>query len=119
MKTVNAPYLYTGEGSAIDNYNRPKSQLKNIVQASRNSSKNNWGFFDKKNKQHRTILSQLRTLQWVVKNEKWGEVPDLNRFGEFLKSDKSPVRKPLKDMTPEEVSKIISCLDSITIKNFK
>ncbi|MDQ8012016.1 MAG: hypothetical protein REI96_06190 [Flavobacterium nitrogenifigens] len=116
MKTT--PYLYTGSGSAIDDYNKPKSELQNIVQGGR-SAKNNWGAFDKKNKLHLTILSQLRTLQWTTKSQKWGEVADINRLSDFLKSDKSPVNKPLTDMTQQELSKIISCFDSIITKHFK
>ncbi|MBP4137431.1 hypothetical protein [Flavobacterium geliluteum] len=113
--TATKPKLYTGTGSAIDNYNKPQQQLKNIVQ----SNAANWGLFDNKNRQHRTILSQLRTLQWVVPNDKWGEVPDINRLSEFLKSDKSPVNKPLKKMEEKELSKIISCFESMTTKKYK
>lgn len=116
---VKAPYLYAGSGSAIDDYNKPKNQLQNIVKGANKTSLKNWGLFDKTNKQHLTILSQLRQLQWVVESEKWGEIADINRLSEFLKSDKSPINKPLKDMIPEELSKIISCFNSIIIKHFK
>lgn len=116
---VNSPYVFSGSGSAIDDYDKPKKQLQNIIQGNRSTTLKNWGFFDKKNKQHLTILSQLRQLQWVVPNERRGEVPDLNRLSEFLKSDKSPVNKPLTDMTQQELSKIISCFDSIITKYFK
>jgi hypothetical protein len=75
-----------------------------------------WGAFDKNNNQHRYILSILRTANIVVKSEKWGEVPDtagwLNRF---LQSPKSPVKKPLKKMSPFEVSKIITALENVSI----
>ena len=67
----------------------------------------------------KTILSLLRQAQWVVKNEKWGEVPDINRLSEFLKSDKSPVNKPLKKMEPLEVSKIIEALKGIVKSKYK
>lgn len=118
MKTK-TPYVYTGSGSAIADYNKPKKELQNIVQGGRSKGKSCWGLFDKDNKQHRTILSQLRQLQWVVPNERRGEIPDLNRLSEFLKSDKSPINKPLTDMTPQELSKIISCFDSIINKHYK
>ena len=75
-----------------------------------------WGAFDKNNNQHRYILSILRTANIVVKSEKWGEVPDtagwLNRF---LQSPKSPVKKPLKKMSPTEVSKIITALEGVSL----
>ena len=65
----------------------------------------NWGAFDKNNSQHRYILSILRQANIVVKSQKWGEVPDtagwLNRF---LQSPKSPIKKPLKDMSKWELS---------------
>jgi len=118
MKTTRAPYVYEGSGSAIDDYMSPKKELQNIVQGNRSASKN-WGLFEKTNQQHRTILSMLRTLQWVVSSEKHGEVADIKRLSEFLKSDKSPVKKPLKEMEPKELSKIISCLESMTTKKFK
>lgn len=76
----------------------------------------NWGAFDKTNAQHRYILSILRTANIVVKSQKWGEVPDtagwLNRF---LQSPKSPVKKPLKKMSPYEVSKIITALENVSL----
>lgn len=111
------PRVYTGEGSAIDNYNNPKKELQTIVKGINGSS--NWGLFDKNNLQHKTLLSQLRTLQWVVPSNKWGEVADITRLGEFLQSDKSPVKKPLANMKPEEVSKIIECFKAMIRKKYK
>ncbi len=64
-----------------------------------------WGYFDNQNSQHRTILSLCRQAGWITPNEKHGEVPDLNRLSNFLKSPKSPVNKPLKKMTKQELSK--------------
>ena len=84
-----------------------------------NESPDNWGLFDKNNKQHLTILAQMRTAQWVVPNDKYGEVPDLERLSEFLKSDKSPIKKPLKQMQPWEVSKIIEAMKGIVKSIYK
>jgi hypothetical protein len=76
----------------------------------------NWGFFDPNNSQHKRIQSNLRAANIVVKNEKHGEVADMEGwFNRFLKSNKSPVKKPLKTMSPEEVSKIIKALDGVVI----
>ena len=119
MRATKSPYLFEGQGSAIDDYNAPKKQLQAIVQGGRTHSKSNWGLFDKDNQQHKTILSLLRQAQWVVKNDKWGEVPDINRLSEFLKSDKSPVCKPLKKMEPTEVSKIIEAFKGIVKSKYK
>lgn len=117
--TATKPTVFTGEGSAIDNYNTPKKQLTTILEGGRTHSKSNWGLFNKKNQQHKTILSLLRQAQWVVKNERYGEVADLARFSDFLKSDKSPVNKPLKDMEPSEVSKVIEALKGIVKSKYK
>ena len=117
--TATKAYVYEGQGSAIDDYNAPKKQLQTIVQGGRGHSKSNWGLFDKENQQHKTILSLLRQAQWVVPNGKWGEVPDINRLSEFLKSDNSPVNKPLKKMEPKEVSKIIEAFKGIVKSKYK
>ncbi|MFV8364792.1 hypothetical protein [Flavobacterium sp. XS1P27] len=119
MTATKKAYIYEGSGSAIDDYNAPKKQLQTIVQGGRGHSKSNWGLFDKNNQQHKTILSLLRQAQWVVPNGKWGEVPDINRLSDFLKSDKSPVNKPLKKMEPEEVSKIIEAFKGIVKSKYK
>jgi len=79
----------------------------------------NWGLFDKENKQHLTILAQMRTAQWVTPNDKHGEVPDLERLSEFLKSDKSPINKPLKKMEPPELSKVIEAFKGIVKSIYK
>ena len=78
----------------------------------------NWAFFDKHNQQHRNILSLLRQLKWTKPHEKYGEVADLERFSNWLKSVKSPVRKPLKQMEKPEVSKIICALEAMIEKEF-
>lgn len=79
----------------------------------------NWGLFDKNNKQHLTVLAQMRTAQWVIPNDKYGEVPDLERLSEFLKSEKSPINKPLKKMEPWEVSKVIEAFKGIVKSKYK
>ena len=108
--TANKPQLYTGEGSAIDNYLSPQPTSSNTE---------NWAIFDKANTQHKTILSLLRQAQWVVPHPRHGEVADLARLSTFLKSDKSPVKKPLKAMTDKETSKIIQALKGIVKLRYK
>lgn len=108
--TATKPQLYTGEGSAIDNYLSPQPQSDNM---------DNWAIFDKNNTQHKTILSLLRQAQWVVSHPRHGEVADLARLSTFLKSDKTPIKKPLKAMTPEETSKIIEALKGIVKSKYK
>jgi hypothetical protein len=76
----------------------------------------NWGNFDKDNHQHRYIASLLRNANIVIQNNKWGEVADmLGWLNRFLKSNRSPVQKPLKKMTKTEVSKIIVALEGVAV----
>lgn len=114
MKATKAR-IYEGTGSAIEDYRKPRNPL----QMYEKGTDINWGIFDKNNQQHKTILSQMRTLQWTTNHERWGEVADINRLSDFLKSDKSPVKKPLKDMETAEVSKIIECFKSMVTKKYK
>lgn len=74
-----------------------------------------WARFDNSNPQHRTILSRCYTLDW--RDAATGYV-DLNRLGGWLKSDRSPVRKTLKEMNKPELSKIISALESMIVKRY-
>lgn len=108
MEAIKQPLVYSGTGSAIDNYFKP------------NKTKNdNWAIFSKKNPQHMNILSLARQAQWTIPSKKYGEVADLERISTFLKSDKSPVKKPLKDMEPEELSKVIHAFKGIVKSVFK
>lgn len=108
--TKREPIAYSGTGSAIDNYLQPGTDSSRAVPSK------NWGLFDKNNSQHKRIQANLRAANIVVESEKWGEVADMQGwFNRFLKSDKSPVKKPLKEMTQQEVSKIIKALDGVVI----
>ncbi|WP_187695224.1 hypothetical protein [Chryseobacterium sp.] len=76
-----------------------------------------WALFDRNNSQHRTVLSLCHQLGWV--QEEKPEFVDLHRLGGWLKSDRSPVKTPLKEMTRAELSKIISALQNIIQKQYK
>lgn len=86
------------------------------IAASKEDSALFWAYFDKKNSKHMQIMSLLHQVLWRKRHPKYGMVPDLERFGSWLQSDKSPVQKPLKKMTPQECSKIITALEGI-LKN--
>lgn len=74
----------------------------------------NWAFFDIKNGKHKYILSVCMQAGWAVWNgDRSCYVADMYRLSEFLKSDKSPVKKPLKDMNDKELSKLIFVLEKI------
>lgn len=85
----------------------------------REKAKISWAYFDKENNQHRLILSLCRQAQWVKPHNRFGEVVDLESLQDFLKSNKSPVNKPLKSMTKQELSKIIIALEGIVNHKYK
>ena len=99
-------------------------QAKKVIMAQEGSTlvnqpKENWAVFDKTNPRHKVILSLLYQMQWVKPSEKWGEVPDLDRLSNFLQSEKSPVKKKLKDMEPLELEKLIKALNGIVKHRYK
>ena len=79
----------------------------------------NYATFDKTNPKHKVILSICHQLQWTKPSVKWGEVPDLDKLSNFLQSDRSPVKKKLKDMTDLEIQKIIKALNGIIKHTYK
>jgi len=78
----------------------------------------NWGLFDKSNPKHKYILSLCFQLG-LKKEYKGRDVADVYQLGEWLKSKRSPVQKPLKQMTPLEVSKIIGAMEKMVQKKWK
>lgn len=79
-----------------------------------------WGFFDAYDNQHKYILSLLRQLEWTQPPNKHGHrYADMERFGKWLQSEKSPVRIPLKKMSTTETSTIISALESMVKKHYQ
>lgn len=79
----------------------------------------NWALFDKNNPKHNLILSLCRQAQWTTINKNFGEVADLNRLSNFLKSDKSPVQKKLTLMDDTEIEKVIKALSGIVKSRYK
>lgn len=78
----------------------------------------NWAVFDTTNNRHMYILSLMRQLGWT----KQGAVmtlPDMAKLSTFLKSHRSPVQKPLQEMTAAETSKIIVALEGIVKSDYK
>lgn len=75
-----------------------------------------WARFDRNNSKHKAILSRCHSLGWVDENTGW---VDLNRLGGWLKSNRSPVQRPLIEMEPKELSKTIKALDGIIKKKYK
>lgn len=82
------------------------------------SLKSHWARFKKSKRQHMYIVSLLRQLGWTQHNERYGIIADMDRLSDFLKSTRSPVRKPLQDMNTQELSTLINCLESMLGKKF-
>jgi hypothetical protein len=79
----------------------------------------NYALFDKTNPRHKLILSLCRQANWTITNVKHGEVADLQRLDSWLKSDRSPVKKPLKKMDTKEIERIIGALGGIVKSLYK
>ena len=79
----------------------------------------NWAVFDKSNPKHRLIMSLMYQAGWTKAHPRHGEVADMDRLDVFLKSDKSPVKKPLKKMSDEETEKVIKALKGIVKYRWK
>jgi hypothetical protein len=79
----------------------------------------NYAVFDKENPKHKLILSLCLQANWTVTNVKYGEVADLNRLDQFLKSDRAPVSKPLKKMDAKEIQRTIAALGGIVKSIYK
>jgi hypothetical protein len=108
---------FSGSGSAIAAY----FEIASSPVANRNDGEA-WGSFSKTKPEpakRKVLFSIMHTAQWVKPHHKLGEVPDLERLGAFLNSDKSPVKKPLKAMTPEEMEKIIKAFKGIVKSMYK
>ncbi|MCC2590331.1 hypothetical protein [Chryseobacterium sp. MFBS3-17] len=76
-----------------------------------------WGMFDKYNAQHKAVLSLCHQLGWV--QEENPQFVDLHRLGGWLKSERSPVKMPLKDMNRAQLSKVIFALQNIIKTTYK
>ena len=78
-----------------------------------------WALFNKSNPKHLLILSLVRQAQWTVSHERRGEVADLNRLSSWLKSERSPVNKPILKMDAQELERVIAALSGIVKSIFK
>ncbi len=67
--------------------------------------------FDIQNSKHRAILSLCHQYGWEV-YQKGRYIADMHRLAEWLQ-DKSPVQKPLTEMTPKELSKVIVAMENM------
>ncbi|MFY0714099.1 hypothetical protein J1D01_10510 [Seonamhaeicola sp. NFXS20] len=78
---------------------------------------NKWTRFDGNKGSHRNILSLLMQNGWqFYHKEHQRYYADMNAFGGWLQT-KAPVKKPLVDMEPYEVSKTIHALKQMFKKD--
>lgn len=81
-----------------------------------------YGLFDRQNKQHRYILSLCQMMPlaidrgWAVPHPTYRMVANTAKLGEWLASPKSPVRKPLRQMSSNELHKVIYALEQMLAK---
>lgn len=110
-------YQFTGDYNRTSTKDLTFNEANELIQrfGGKPLKYDHWGIFDAKNPQHRKILSLLQEMGWTVYNKAKGQnVADIYRLSEFLKSKKSPVTMPLKQMTPEQISnKLIPALEGI------
>lgn len=79
-----------------------------------------WGFFDSTNQQHRQILSLCQQYGWTTKHAKTGrDIADMQKLANWLQFGKAPIKKPLKKMEPEELTKTINALNYMVGKKYK
>lgn len=77
-----------------------------------------WAVFDKNNSQHKYILSlciQLGWKEYAVEYNRY--IANTHTLSEWLKGNRSPVKKPLKKMSVKECSKVIGALESMLNKS--
>jgi hypothetical protein len=79
----------------------------------------NWAYFDNNKASHRQMLSLCMQYGWSTPHPTRGEIANLGALSEWLKSKRSPVNKKLQDMTPNEVSKIITALEGMVKSKYK
>jgi hypothetical protein len=112
--TPTKPILYEGEGSPIDHYNAKDKQA--VA-----PKKENWGSFTKTKPtpaKRKVLFSRMYNAQWTTMVN-GREMPDLARLSDFLQSDKSPVKKPLRKLDDLEIEKIITAFSGIVSHKFK
>jgi hypothetical protein len=80
-----------------------------------------WSYFDKSNGKHKYILSLCIQYGWCKPHHITGhEVADLGALDGWLRGKstigQSPVKKPLQEMDPSELSKVIVALEAMVTK---
>ncbi len=111
----------TGDDSKTSTNDLSHNQANQIIQylGGKPILYDNWAYFDNNKASHRQILSLCIQYGWTASHPTRGEIANLGSLSEWLKSKRSPVNKKLKDMTPNEVSKIIIALEGMVKSKYK
>ncbi|HEY4543563.1 MAG TPA: hypothetical protein VIG40_02870, partial [Tissierellaceae bacterium] len=89
-----------------------------IAQGDKPTPIENWALFDKNNSKHKYILSLCYQLG-LTTELKGRTIADTNKLSEWIKSERCPVQKPLKQMTTFELSRVITALESMVQKKWR
>lgn len=77
-----------------------------------------WYKFDWQNAQHRKILSLCREYGWETQY-KGKTVADMKALATWLKSERSPINKPIMKMEVIELRKIIKALENMVFHKWQ
>lgn len=77
-----------------------------------------WYKFDWQSAQHRKILSLCREYGWETQY-KGKTVADMKALATWLKSEKSPIKKPIINMEVIELRKIIKALENMVFHKWQ
>ena len=107
----------TGDNSKKSTNDLTHNQANDIIQqlGGKPFVYDNWAFFDKHRNSHMKIISEAMNYGMIQPHPRYGEICDLGRLSEWLKNQ-APVKKPIKDMTTNEISKTISALEKMALK---
>ncbi|AUS06457.1 hypothetical protein [Pseudotamlana carrageenivorans] len=108
---------YTNDATKNSTNDLTHAQANNIIEqlGGKPILYDNWAFFNKYNRSHKYLISLAMQFGMTIPNDKYGEICDLVRLSEWLKH-KAPVKKSVLKMSTTEVSKTISALERMNVK---
>ncbi|MDM1074379.1 hypothetical protein HX001_18020 [Empedobacter brevis] len=110
-------FLFREVNSTKDLSKNEADDIITYLQTGKVANSTSYALFDKSNPRHMKILSLARELDWI--DEKTGYA-DLNRLGGWIKSARCPIQgKKLKEMTYEDISKVIKALENMVKSKWK
>ena len=79
----------------------------------------NFTEFDKNNQRHKFLLSLCIQYGWRKSSQQYGAIANLDKLNDWMHTPVCPVNKPLKEMTNDELTKVIGALEQMTKKKYK